>query len=400
MRNFPLLLLIVFVIEYILVGIISYFNLKKIPRLYTKKNKVCFYYIYISYSFLILVIFIILYLSPFGLSHPANYPYYMLFNVILVTDILSKNIIALFSVPYFIFRILGRKKISFLYAGIILSFCMTFSLLFGMLQGKSQLHINKIELKFPSLPKSFDGFSIAQISDIHIGSFYNQYFLKKTSKKLNGLNADLLVFTGDLVNNYASETVGLQPLFLSIKAKQGKYAILGNHDYGDYSKWNSKLEKEENFNAIIKAYNNFGFHLLRNESVRLSNQKDSIYLIGVENWGQRPFPQYADLSLALKDTPSESFKILMTHDPSHWENNVEGKENIALTLSGHTHGLQWGLKPAGIEFSLMYFLRKKWAGLYENNGQYLYVNRGLGRIGVNFRLDMPAEITLITLKTK
>jgi len=139
---------------------------------------------------------------------------------------------------------------------------------------------------------------------------------------------------------------------------------------------------------------------LRNESVKISNSKDSIYLIGVENWGHKPFPQYANLVLALENVPQGSFKILMTHDPSHWESKICGKQDIVLTLSGHTHGLQWGFKPGGIEFSLMYFLRKKWAGLYSNNEQYLYVNRGLGTIGVNFRLDMPAEITQITLRKK
>ena len=166
----------------------------------------------------------------------------------------------------------------------------------------------------------------------------------------------------------------------------------------NYTKWESKEKKQKNFNEILSYNKQLGFNLLRNEHIVIKKQKDSIFLIGTENWGHPPFPRYADLDAAMLDIPREAFTILMTHDPAHWETKVKDKKDIDLTLSGHSHGLQWGIKPAGITFSLAYLTVCHWGGLYYNEKRILYVNTGLGTVGVPWRIDMPAEITIFILK--
>ena len=177
------------------------------------------------------------------------------------------------------------------------------------------------------------------------------------------------------------------------------YSILGNHDYGDYTNWESPDEKRRNFELIKSLHAKTGFTLLNNESNILRRGEDSIFIAGVENWGHSPFPQYADIEKALQGISPEDFTLFMTHDPAHWESKVEGKRNIELTLSGHTHGLQWGIKTAGVPFSLACFTRKYWGGLYRNGQAVLYVNTGLGMVGVPWRIDMAPEITVFTLKS-
>ena len=220
----------------------------------------------------------------------------------------------------------------------------------------------------------------------------------KASRIVNDLQPDLLFFTGDLVNNFAGELKGWENVFKNLSNRFASYSILGNHDYGNYSRWENDEAKEENFKKILRAHEAFGFELLRNENVRIYSGSDSIFLMGVENWGHPPFPQYADLEKAMNGVDKSSFEILLTHDPAHWESLIEGKKDIELTLSGHTHGMQMGIKPAGILMSPAYWIRKYWGGLYGTENSYLYVNVGLGTIGIPFRIDNPAEITLITLK--
>ena len=222
---------------------------------------------------------------------------------------------------------------------------------------------------------------------------------RRAIRENNRFKPDILVFTGDLVNNFAYETERWKGEFQEFDAPY-KFAISGNHDYGDYYRWPDKNLKEENYRGILTAIDEFGFELLSNRSYAIVRSSDTVYVTGVENWGHPPFPQYADLGKALKDVPAGAFKILLTHDPAHWEAEIMNKGNFPLTLSGHSHGLQWGIKPAGIEFSLIYLSRITWAGLYENQGNYLYVNRGLGTIGIPMRIDMPAEITFFILRKK
>jgi len=190
---------------------------------------------------------------------------------------------------------------------------------------------------------------------------------------------------------------GFEPYLSQLSAKYGKYAIQGNHDYGDYYEWTDSVSKRNNLNQIERGLTNSGFKLLLNQWDKIIVKDTSFALIGVENWGHRPFPQYANLDIAMKDIPANAFKILMTHDPAHWDAIVVPQTDIPLSLSGHTHGGQFGVKIAGIQFSPMYFIQKKWGGLYKSDNQYLYVNRGLGTIGFSGRIEMNPEITLLTL---
>jgi uncharacterized protein len=222
--------------------------------------------------------------------------------------------------------------------------------------------------------------------------------MERTRKEVKRIEPDLILFTGDLVNNFAYETNELRDAMRQISRFAPAFSILGNHDYGDYTRWSSPEEKAANFEAIVRSHDELGFQLLRNAHVVLTRGTDSLFLAGVENWGHPPFPQYADLDAALDGIPSGGFTVLMTHDPAHWESRVAGKVPVGLTLAGHTHGMQWSMKLAGIPFSIAHLTRETWGGLYRHNDQLLYVNTGLGTVGMPWRLDMPAEITVITLK--
>jgi len=285
------------------------------------------------------------------------------------------------------------------FIGFIISVCLSLSVLYGTIFGKNELIVNKIELKFDNLPANFEGYRIVQFSDTHLGSFiHSKKLMHKVEKKINELNPSLIIFTGDLVNNFANELDGWQEIFRNINRNKTSFAILGNHDYGNYTSWPDQKAKADNFDAIIEGLQNFGFKLLRNENEVLKEGDDSIFIVGVENWGHPPFPQYADLNKALKNIPENSFEIVLTHDPAHWDSVIKDRQDIELSLSGHTHGLQWGIKKAGITFSLSYLLRKNWGGFYRFGNSQLYVNTGVGMVGIPWRINMPAEITLITLK--
>ena len=221
--------------------------------------------------------------------------------------------------------------------------------------------------------------------------------MSNTVRIVKELDPDLLLFTGDLVNNFSDEIKGFEPYLNQLSGRYGKYAIQGNHDYGDYSNWPDSTSKIRNLHQIQSGLTDAGFKLLLNSWDKISVKDTSFALIGVENWGHRPFPQYANLEVAMKGIPLNSFEILMTHDPAHWDAKVVPETDIPLTLSGHTHGGQFGIKIAGIEFSPIYFIEKNWGGLYRSQGQTLYVNRGLGTIGYKGRIEMRPEITLLTL---
>lgn len=268
----------------------------------------------------------------------------------------------------------------------------------GIIFGKYRHTVRKVKLRFKNLPESFKGYKIVQISDVHSGSFFNPQKLQKAIDLINEQDADVVLFTGDMVNNYADEFKPFIPLFKSIKAKDGKFSILGNHDYGDYGAWNSREEKAQNI-PILKNYQaEAGFKMLRNENIALEKNGEKIYLLGVENWGIKPFPQYGDLDKALKGVPEDAIKVLMSHDPTHFDEVVKKhKTNVHLTLSGHTHGMQFGLDLKNIKWSPVKFKYKKWADLYESEGKYLYVNRGFGVIAYPGRVGINPEITVIEL---
>ncbi len=285
--------------------------------------------------------------------------------------------------------------------GLFSGFLPFFVILYGIFRSLYRFKIHRITIKFEELPKNFTGLRLVQISDLHLGGFnFRYHIVDRAVQLINELDADLIFFTGDLVNNYAWELKGWEAVLKQLSARMGKYAVLGNHDYGDYSLWKSSTEKLENKIAIKKFYEKINFKLLLNESVIIKKDTDKIAILGVENWGKPPFKQYGDLPKALKGSSDIPFKILLSHDPSHWSNEVVQKTTIVLTLSGHTHGMQLGFHLKNKKWSPIRYKYKHWAGLYKQQQQYLYVNRGMGWIGFPGRLGMRPEITFIVLEPK
>ena len=274
------------------------------------------------------------------------------------------------------------------------------SVLYGMVRGKYNYKVIKHTLYFEDLPSAFDGFKLTHLSDIHSGSFDDEEKIAYGIDLINEQDSDVILFTGDIVNNTADEMTPWIPLFNKLKAKDGKYAVLGNHDYGEYVRWKNPEEKERNFQDIKDIHPKIGFNLLLNDSVYLEKGNDKIALVGVENWGTR-FKKAGDLNLASSKINKEDFKILMSHDPSHWEQEVKTHTaNFHLTLSGHTHGMQFGIEIPGIKWSPVQYIYKHWAGVYKELGKYLNVNRGFGFLAFPGRIGIWPEITVITLKKK
>ena len=274
------------------------------------------------------------------------------------------------------------------------------SLLYGITIGKYNFKVIKQTLFFPDLPDSFDGTTITQISDIHSGSFDNPEKIQYAIDLINEQNSDMVLITGDIVNTHAKEMHPWIETFKKIhNPVLGKFSILGNHDYGEYLEWDSDKEKDDNFEAIKDLHRQIDFKLLLNENIKIQKENDSIRLVGVENWGKH-FKKAGDLNLATQGINKEDFKILMSHDPSHWDAEVQHDErNFHLTLSGHTHGFQFGIEiPGWIKWSPVQYVYKQWAGLYENKGRYVYVNRGFGFHAYPGRVGIMPEITVIELK--
>ena len=288
-------------------------------------------------------------------------------------------------------------NVLFFQIGWTLSFLLFVAILVGILWGRWNWKVHKVQLDFPHFPEDLNSVKIIQISDVHVGSFFNNYKkVEKAIEKINALNANYVFFTGDLVNNSAAEMKGWESVFSKIQAKKGKFSILGNHDYGDYVKWESEDQKHQNLRDLIAIHQEIGFQPLLNESVELA---PNFWLLGVENWGKAPFRQSGELGKTLSNVPAEAFKLLLSHDPSHFDLQVLDTD-IDLTLSGHTHGMQFGIERFGIKFSPVSLRYKKWAGLYQVGKQYLYVNRGFGYLGFPGRVGIYPEITEITLGRK
>ena len=272
------------------------------------------------------------------------------------------------------------------------------SLLYGMYRGKYNYKVLSYNLEFEDLPDAFDGFKITQISDIHSGSFDNQTKVQYGVDLVNQQKSDLVLFTGDLVNNRADEIKPWIKIFNKIKAEFGVFSILGNHDYGDYMRWESPAAKRKNMEDLYDAHNEMGWDLLLNESRFIEKDGERLAIIGVENWGSG-FKKAGDLNKALNNVSEKDFKILLTHDPSHWEAQVIPHPfKIHLTLSGHTHGMQFGIEiPGIIKWSPAKWRYKQWAGVYSEKNQYLNVNRGFGYLAYPGRVGMWPEVSVITL---
>ena len=276
------------------------------------------------------------------------------------------------------------------------------SILYSIFKGKYNYKVWKYTLYFDNLPKAFDGYRITQISDIHCGSFDNYEKIRYGVDLINSQKSDVILFTGDLVNNLANEVHNWKSLFATLQAPDGVFSIMGNHDYGDYSSWETTEAKQQNLEHLFQLQKQMGWQLLLNEHCYLERDGEKIALIGVENWGHGRFSKYGDLNKAMEGVNTEDFKILMSHDPTHWQEVVlpENKD-IQLTLSGHTHGMQCGIEiPGWLKWSPSQYIYKYWGGMYEEGGKYLNVNRGFGYHAFPGRLGVWPEITVIELKTK
>jgi predicted MPP superfamily phosphohydrolase len=271
-------------------------------------------------------------------------------------------------------------------------------MIYGAVKGKYDFTVHKVKLRFRDLPEAFDGFTITQLSDIHSGSFDDPIAVRRGIEIANSQESDLLVFTGDLVNNKADEMDDWMDHFSSLKAPFGKYSILGNHDYGDYLPWPSEAAKEANLDRLKQIQKELGFRLLLNEHVRIEKDGQSIALVGVENWGKKGFVKHGDLPKASEGISQGDFTILLSHDPSHWEAvTLQHEHHVHITLSGHTHGMQFGIEIPGFKWSPSKYIYPQWAGLYKKDEKFLYVNRGFGFLGFPGRVGILPEITVIEL---
>jgi len=402
---------IVFIVIYIILGIYSLQALKAVTRY------PWVYFVYMALSLFVLGNFI--YQFTMGdapgrvLSVPKSYAFGLLlamltFMLITIVFLFSEDIFRAVTASYH--KIFGgtkefslpqrRRFLSTLAMGIA---ALPFSaLLYGMVKGKYNFKVLKYNLEFDDLPSSFDGYQITQISDVHSGSFDNREKIEYAIDLINRQKSDLLLFTGDMVNNMAEEMLPWKGLFSTLNAKDGKFSVLGNHDYGDYVEWETEEAKSKNLTDLKNLQKEMGFDILLNDSRYLQKGEDKIALIGVENWGRGGFKKAGDLKKAASKINKDDFKILMSHDPSHWEVQVlKDDYHYHLTLSGHTHGMQFGIEiPGWIKWSPAKWRYKYWAGVYEELGQTINVNRGFGFLGYPGRVGIWPEITVITLKKK
>lgn len=375
------------------------------------------YYVYLSVAALVLVNFIYQFTAGEEagrvLSVPKSYAFGFLltiltFKIITILFLFSEDIFRLISGVYG--KLFGvsrdfslpqrRRFLSMLALG--LAVVPFGALLYGMYKGKYNFKVLKYNLEFDDLPDAFDGYRITQISDIHSGSFDNRNMIEYGVSLINEQKSDAILFTGDMVNNKMEEMKPWADLFASLEAKDGKFSVLGNHDYGDYIPWETEELKKQNLQDLKDLQKEMGFDLLLNEHRYLTKGPDRIALIGVENWGKGGFKKAGDLQKAVSKIDNSDFKILMSHDPSHWELEVvPDKKHFHLTLSGHTHGMQFGIEiPGWIKWSPVKWRYKHWAGIYKEKEQFINVNRGFGFLGYPGRVGIWPEITVITLKKK
>ena len=274
------------------------------------------------------------------------------------------------------------------------------SLVYGF-SNKYNYHLKRITLSFDNLPEAFNGLKIVHFSDVHSGSFTNKKAVIHGVEKIMAENADLIIFSGDLVNNQATEMKDYMDVFSKVKAPMGVYSTFGNHDYGDYVSWPiDGVTKEQNLQDLAKVHAALGWRLLMNEHVALEKNGEEIALIGIENWSSKArFPKYGDMAKAYKGTEKYPFKMLISHDPSHWDAQIRPHySDVDLMLSGHTHGMQFGIEIPGFKWSPVQYVYKEWAGLYEEGRQKLYINRGFGFIGYPGRVGILPEITVMELR--
>ncbi len=398
---------IIFIIVYLLFTIYSFQAIKTI----TKQSWV--HYLFIAIAVVVIGNFIFQFTtsSEGRVLNPAkSYAFgfllaFMSLNLVLVPILLGEDIIrgalGLYDklVTKETFYLPSRRKFVSQIALGLAAIPFT-SLLYGMYRGKYRFRVLNYTLHFEDLPDAFDGYRLTQISDIHSGSFDNKEKIEYAVDLINEQQSDTILFTGDMVNNKASEMIPWKDTFGRLKAKDGKFSVLGNHDYGDYVDWPTKEEKLQNLEDLKTIQKDMGFDLLLNEHRYLEKDGQRIAIVGVENWGKGGFKKAGDLKKASSQIEPNDFKILMSHDPSHWDAEVVNDDyHYHLTLSGHTHGMQFGIEiPGWIKWSPVKWRYKQWAGIYEALGQYINVNRGFGYLGYPGRVGIWPEITVIELK--
>lgn len=404
--------LILIIIIFVLVEIYCFFAIK---RLFKSKRAVVIY----TVSSLLIIFYFIYTFSGFDRSAGQN-QHSLLVSAFLLLYLLTKVTVSTFLMVEDIYRIFAgvynyffrkenekiipsrRKFVSQIALGI--AAVPFFSVLYGIFEGKYNFKVIKKAVFFDDLPNSFDGFKVLQISDVHCGSFDNKEKIEYAINLINEQDFDVLVFTGDLVNNFAREMHPWIETFRKIKnPKYGKFSVLGNHDYGEYAIWKSEIDKQKNFEEIKDLHRQIGFRLLLNENEILTKDSDSIAIAGVENWGHTlRFQRLGDLEKASENLKPEDFKILLSHDPSHFDVQVKTHpKNFQLTLSGHTHGLQFGVEiPNVFKWSPVQYIYKHWADLYRDSGKFLYVNRGFGFHAYSGRVGIWPEITVLELKKR
>ncbi len=402
MRNRIYIMIVILIIFILAIDLFTWYNLRKTVRINTS------YYTLIYWCVTSILLLFLLYLTFFrslDTRSVSNFKAYYLFIGLFILFYLPKIIFTalrlvdlLFIHAFKIFH-KGFPQL-FSYTGIFLAILLFLFVLYGLTYGKFHFKVREITLRFDNLPEEFHNYRIVQFSDLHLGSWYDhEEKLRKAVNLINNQKADLVFFTGDLVNNFHEEASPYLDILKQIKAKDGKYSILGNHDYGDYYNWESEEARAKNLDSVKNNHELMGFNLLCNESDTVVKDSSGIGILGVENWGKPPFHQYGDISQAQKNLPDNvSFRILLSHDPSHWRVKVLKKEDIELTLSGHTHGMQFGIWLPFFKWSPVQWRYPEWGGLYESNGQKLYVNTGLGHIGFPGRSGIRPEITSIKLK--
>lgn len=400
----------IFIIIYILVDIYAFQAVKTI----TKSPWLHGLYVFISLAVLAGLIYELSFMGSAKMMEPPKMYFFGIFLAVFVPKLLLVIImfgedIVRFFVGIFM-KVAGsdqsfympsrRKFVSTIALGIAaIPFA---SLIYGMVQGKYNYKVLKYALEFDDLPDEFDGFTLTQISDVHSGSFDNHHKVEYAVNLINEQQSDVILFTGDLVNNIADEMNDWKQLFSTLKAKEGVFSVLGNHDYGDYVKWENTTEKAKNLEKLKTLQKEMGWNLLLNENRYFERNGQKIALVGVENWGENGFKQAGDLDKACEGISDSDFKILMSHDPSHWQAKVkQDPRHFHLTLSGHTHGMQFGIEiPGIIKWSPIKYRYKNWAGIYEEFGRYININRGFGFLGYPGRVGIWPEITVIQLKKK
>ena len=395
------------ILFFIFIFFIDFYSYKSIKNI--NNSKILKYSYFITSLFVVFYFFLEYKIQPNGYSKSLSLG-------LLIAFYSPKFILVLFNLTEDVFRFLiavynrlrkrnmviklpsRRKFISKL--GIGLASIPFVSLNLGMVWGKNNIKVLNYTLFFDNLPSSFDGFKLTQISDLHAGNLDNLDDLERTVKLINSQNSDVIFFTGDLVNNEADELIPWITTLSKLSAKDGVYSILGNHDYGDYRSWPTELEKKKNFAKLKKYQKKIGFDLILNDSRFIYKGGQKLAIVGVENWSNA-FRKYGDLSLATKKIKSSDFKILLSHDPTHWQEKIlQGEDDYPLTLSGHTHGGQFGIEiPGYLKWSPVKWRYKYWAGIYKEKNKYLNVNRGLGTTAVPGRVGIWPEISVITLKS-